>query len=242
MEASAHSLVASPDGALLRSAERSLSGLGLIALLAHSLAEAQRMLARVRVELLCLDSVLPIEEAERFWRWLSSDRSRPAPALIVLAPQSARLASSALPGFFRPDHDGLVAKPLGAGELEREATRLLSARPRKREASLLRAGTIALDTERRELLFADGGVISPTPTEFRLLRCLLERAGEFISAEELVAQVWQYPPGTGGPELVRAHMSNLRRKLRSAGQDPQLLRTVPYQGYGIAPGNGERRG
>ena len=70
--------------------------------------------------------------------------------------------------------------------------------------------------------------------EFKLLRCLMQRAGEFISAEELLEQVWGYAAGTGGPEIVRAHVSNVRRKLRDAGEDPLLLRTLPYKGYGFA--------
>ena len=63
----------------------------------------------------------------------------------------------------------------------------------------------------------------------------MERPGEFLSPDELLEQVWNISPGmgTGGPELVRAHVSNLRRKLRSIGKDPHLVRTIPYRGYGF---------
>lgn len=241
MESSAHSLVASPDGAVLRAAECCLAELGLTPLIARSVAEAQHALVRVSVELVCLDSLLAHDELDGLWRWLSSDPSRPMPALIILAPPSARSASSVLPPFFRPRRDGLVSKPLAGGELEREVARLLAARPHAPEVTLLRAGGIALDTERRALLFADGGTLALTPTEFRLMRCLMDARGAFVSAEELVEQVWNYPAGTGGPELVRAHVSNLRRKLRCAGQDPHLLRTLPYQGYSVMTADSERR-
>ena len=59
----------------------------------------------------------------------------------------------------------------------------------------------------------------------------MEQPGTYVSAEALLQQVWGFPAGTGGAEIVRAHVSNLRRKLRSHGEDPQLLRTIPYQGY-----------
>jgi len=233
MEPSAHALVASPDRTALRAADRCLTMLGHLPLLARTLPDAQRALSRAWVDLVCLDSLLPCDETEQFWRCIVADERRPAPALLFLAAPAARLAPGALPPFYQPERHGLVAKPIDSNELGREIARLLAARPRRRDAELLHAGALALDCRSRQLLFADGGALAPTPTEFRLLRCLMERAGELVSADELVGAVWNYPAGTGGSELVRAHVSNLRRKLRSAGQDPQLLRTVPYQGYAI---------
>jgi len=234
MEPSAHALVASPDRTALRAAERCFAALGHRTLLARTLADAQRTLSRAWVDLLCLDSLLAPDETEQFWRAIVADRRRPAPALLFLAPPSTRLTPAALPAFFHAERHGLVAKPIDPGELAREIARLLATRPRERDAELLRVGALALDCRSRQLLFAGGGALSPTPTEFRLLRCLMERAGELVSADELIGAVWNYPAGTGGSELVRAHVSNLRRKLRGLGQDPQLLRTVPYQGYTIA--------
>ena len=57
-----------------------------------------------------------------------------------------------------------------------------------------------------------------------------------MSPEELLEQVWGYTPGTGGREVVRSHISNLRRKIRCMGEDPGFLQTVPYQGYGLVDG------
>ena len=234
MEPLAHALVASPDRTALRAADRCLTMLGHLPLLARTVPDAQRALSRAWVDLVCLDSLLPRDETEQLWQCIVADERRPPPALLFLAPPSAGLAPGALPSFYHRDRHGLVGKPIDGEELAREIARLLAARPRRRDAELLRAGTLALDCRSRQLLFADGGTLSPTPTEFRLLRCLMERAGDLVSADELVGAVWNYPSGTGGSELVRAHVSNLRRKLRTAGQDPQLLRTVPYQGYTIA--------
>jgi two-component system OmpR family response regulator len=234
MEPRARTLVVSPDRAVLRTAEGCFTALAHLPQLARTLADAQRLLGRAWVDLLVLDSLLSRDDTDQFIRCLASDGLRGAPALLFLAPPSARLAPGTLPSCYRPDRDGLVTKPIDAGELAREVARVLAARPRERAAALLRVGSLALDCRTRQLLFADGGVLEPTPTEFRLLRCLMERAGELISADDLVGEVWNYPAGTGGSELVRAHVSNLRRKLRAAGQDPQLLRTVPYHGYAIA--------
>jgi DNA-binding response OmpR family regulator len=229
-------LVISPDTAVLQAAERCISSLGHTPFLARTLSQAQRLLGRVELRLLCFDSVLPPREAERFW---SSFRPlREDAAVLFLAPRSAQLVPSALPSFFRPKRDGLVQKPVQQPELLREISRLLSATPAEEEDRCLQVGSVVLDAETHRLLFADGGPVALTPTEFRLLRWLMERPGRFVPSDELLENVWGYPPHLGGPEVVRAHVSNLRRKLREAGRDPHQLRTAPNQGYGFLSENG----
>ncbi|MCH8065423.1 MAG: response regulator transcription factor [Chloroflexi bacterium] len=241
MEYAAQILLLSPDATLLQAAQQSLSSLGHHVLLARSLSQAQRTLTRVRADVICLDSVLPEDELDEFSRWLRRDGDQPSPSVIFLAPPSARMVPSTLPAFYRRGDYSVVQKPLESDELVREVTRLLAARPRgETEATLLRVGPIALDGAARRLLFAAGGALAVTPTEYRLLRCLMERPGEFVSPEQLLTEVWGYPPDTGGAEIVRAHVSNLRRKLRLMGEDPQLLRTIPYQGYAIVAEEAER--
>ena len=241
MEHAAQILLLSPDATLLQAAEQSLSSLGHRVLLARSLSQAQRTLTRVRADVICLDSVLPENELDEFSRWLRRDGDRLSASVIFLAPPSARMVPSTLPAFYRRGDHSVVQKPLETDELVREVTRLLAARPRgEAKTALLRVGPIALDGAARRLLFAAGGALAVTPTEYRLLRCLMERPGEFVSPEQLLTEVWGYPPDTGGAEVVRAHVSNLRRKLRLMGEDPQLLRTIPYQGYAIVAEEAER--
>jgi len=232
MPGSVQLLVVSPDAPLGQVIHDYATSLGHGVFLAAGLAEARRVITRVRVDLICLDSLLPPADVERFCSVVvSPDGARPF--VVFIAPSSMKLVPSALPACFRPDRYGVVTKPLDIDELEREMARLLAA-DRPREAALLHAGSIALDGSTRQLLFASGGALTLTPTEYRLLRYLMERPGEFVSPDELLEKAWGYPKDTGGAEVVRAHISNVRRKLRSAGQDPQLLRNIPYQGYAIS--------
>ena len=227
-------LVVSPDAALLQAVHSCLRGLGHESLLARDLRQAQWTLNRAQVDLLCLDNVLPSSDMERFWRWLRSDGERSALPLLVLAPPSAKLVAAALPTFFQAERDGLVVKPLKSAALAREVARLLAAGPRRAQRDdLLQVGPLTLDGVTYRLLFAGGGALSLTTIEYRLVRYLMQHQGEFISSDELLEQVWGFPSGTGGPEVVRSHISNVRRKLRELGEDPQLLRTIPYHGYGL---------
>jgi DNA-binding response OmpR family regulator len=240
MTSPAQLLVVSPDRALRQVVQQCLQALGLAPLVAESVPRARRLLARGGIDLLCLDSLVPADEAEIFWRAACAAAGRDEMPVLFFGPSSAKLVSSALPNFYRRERDAIVCKPIEREELEREVMRLLAARSRRDREDIARVGSVVLDGGRHQLLFGGGGALCLTPTEYKLLRCLMQRAGEFVSADELLEQVWGYPSGTGGPEIVRAHVSNVRRKLRDAGEDPQLLRTLPYRGYGFPATPGSR--
>jgi len=46
--------------------------------------------------------------------------------------------------------------------------------------------------------------------------------------------VWDYPPNTGDPDLVRAHVRNLRAKLEPDTDSPRIIRTIHGVGYMIS--------
>jgi DNA-binding response OmpR family regulator len=236
MRSAAQLLVVSPENAVLQAARRSLAALGHAPLLARSLRQARRMLAATDVDLICLDSALGVDKTERLWSCAFAGRDRSPPPLILLVPHSVRPGSPALPAFFEPKRDGLLPQPLRDGALAGEVARLLAARLRReRRAGVLRAGSVMLDSGTRQLHFASSGTVSLTPTECRLVGCLMQHPGVFVPTDELLEKVWGYPPGTGGREVLRAHVSNVRRKLRLQNEDPRLLRNIPLQGYSFVP-------
>ena len=226
-------LVLSPDTVIRQAAVSSASSLGHNAHPVRSPEEAQRTLSRLQVDLICLDSVVPHDELEHLWRWLTSVQRRPPPPLLLMVPPSLSVLPSALPVFYQPKRDGLVTKPLDSASLASEIARVLDGEPSRARTpgDTLAVGRVRLDRSSRQLAFAGGVTFDLTPIELRLLGTLMEQPGKYVSTEALLEQVWQIPAGTGGAEIVRAHVSNLRRKLRSHGEDPQLLRTIPYQGY-----------
>lgn len=75
-----------------------------------------------------------------------------------------------------------------------------------------------------------GVAIDLSPTEFRLLACLLRNQGRVLSKSQLLESVWQYDFG-GDANVVERFVSRLRRKLESPG--PPLVQTVRGFGYTI---------
>jgi DNA-binding response OmpR family regulator len=75
-----------------------------------------------------------------------------------------------------------------------------------------------------------------TPIEFELLNHLMEHVGEVFSSDRLLQEVWEYPPGTGDPALVRMHVRNLRAKIEPEdAAEPVYIRTVSRRGYTVRP-------
>lgn len=77
--------------------------------------------------------------------------------------------------------------------------------------------------------------LSLTPTEFDLLLYLAAHRGRVVPCYELVREVRGYTAEESeAREVIRPHISNLRRKLERAGQDPDLIVNVRGVGYRLS--------
>jgi DNA-binding response OmpR family regulator len=92
---------------------------------------------------------------------------------------------------------------------------------------LVRHERLLLDTAKREA-FRDGKRLELAPKEFGVLELLLASQGRTVSAEELLARVWDESadPFT---HAVKITISRLRAKLG----DPPIIKTVAKSGYRI---------
>jgi DNA-binding response OmpR family regulator len=77
--------------------------------------------------------------------------------------------------------------------------------------------------------------IDLTPTEFDLLLYLAAHRGRVVPCHELVREVRGYAVDeTEAREVIRPHVSNLRRKLKSAGQNADIIVNVRGIGYRLS--------
>jgi two-component system OmpR family response regulator len=103
---------------------------------------------------------------------------------------------------------------------------------------VLRAGDLVLD-ETRWTVHRDGRIVDLSPTEFRLLACLLRNQGRVLTREQLLESVWGWNRGCQS-QIVETYVSYLRRKLDALG--PRLIYTKRGVGYllradGTTPAN-----
>ena len=103
----------------------------------------------------------------------------------------------------------------------------------KSDGSLISGGIELLDREKKVTL--DGETIALTPTEYDILKLLMENPGKVFSSGEIYERVWKdnafKTEGT-----VAVHIRHLREKLELNPAEPRYLKVVWGQGYKIEGG------
>jgi DNA-binding response OmpR family regulator len=99
----------------------------------------------------------------------------------------------------------------------------------------LMIGALALDTWRQEATL-HGRTLPLTPTEFRVLLCLAEHAGNMLSYTYIVRYVQGYETSElEASELIKPHIHHLRQKLEPDPGKPQYILNVRGKGYLLSP-------
>lgn len=93
----------------------------------------------------------------------------------------------------------------------------------------LSAGRLRLDVAARRA-FLDDVEIALRPREFDLLAVLVASAGEAVSRERLMAEVWD-ENWFGPTKTLDVHVSALRRKLTDRGERQDRITTLRGHGY-----------
>jgi DNA-binding response OmpR family regulator len=96
-----------------------------------------------------------------------------------------------------------------------------------------RARKDAGDASRGEKPTASGGG-GLTDLEVAVLHYLAAHAGQVVSREELLREVWGLDPRRTTTRTVDMHMAKLRSKLRGGARGVEVLRTVRGRGYTLA--------
>jgi two-component system KDP operon response regulator KdpE len=97
------------------------------------------------------------------------------------------------------------------------------------------AGNLTVDMDKRQVLRGKE-MVALTPTEFRLLQCLIQKRGQPVSESSLAQEVWGTYRQTDSA-VVRRYIWLLRQKLEDDPAHPARILTVRGFGYrlGTAP-------
>lgn len=99
-------------------------------------------------------------------------------------------------------------------------------------SSILTYKKLILNTQTYECGL-DGEVIALTPTEFSILRILLEKQGTVVTLEDLFYSVWKEEYYSKNSSTITVHIRHLREKLKDIGEKPQYIKTIWGVGYKI---------
>lgn len=90
-------------------------------------------------------------------------------------------------------------------------------------------GGLALNDKRKEFT-VDGEPVSLTPTEYEILRLLMQHPGEVFSPGDIYRRVWHDRP-YGAESTVAVHIRHIREKIEIDPSDPRYIKAVWGQGY-----------
>lgn len=127
--------------------------------------------------------------------------------------------------------DDYIVKPFSPRQFVARVQAVLRRSARGAKSSLLQAGVLALDTDRREVRIQDGYPISLTELENRLLEYLLLHAGHILTIQDLIDHIWG--SGGGDRDMLRQLVRRLRAKIEPDPSQPVFIETVPGKGYGL---------
>lgn len=104
----------------------------------------------------------------------------------------------------------------------------------------LTCGGIELDDDSKTVTL-DGDPVTLTPTEYDILRLLMQNPGKVFSIREIYSKVWQ-DTAIGAENTVAVHIRHLREKLEIDPADPRYLKVVWGQGYKISRPSPQSKG
>jgi len=225
-----HILAVDDDNEVLETVGRVLRHEAYEVSLANSAAQALTFLDKRIPDLMILDILMPEMDGVTLCRQLRRDsRFIPLPILFLTAKGGTDDIVSGLDA----GADDYVIKPFELAELRARIAALLRRGTRdKKTDAILQLNDLRLDSDTYQV-WVENSQVQLTSTEHRLLRYLMEHPNQALSPSHLLQAVWEYPPNTGDPDLVRAHVRNLRAKIER-GARRKYIRTIHGVGYMIS--------
>ncbi len=233
----AYILVVDDDQDVLGTLERTLRREGHEVETARSAAEAQEKLAKRQPDLLILDILMPGKDGLTLCKELRSDPAFNSMPILFL---TAKTGTEDVVAGLDAGGDDYVKKPFVPAELNARVRALLRRGLMANDGrDVLVVGGLRLDSGSYQVE-VEGRPVQLTRTEHRLLRYMMERPNRPLSPRHLLEHVWDYPRDAGDPDLVRAHIRNLRAKIERDSSSPKYIRTVHGIGYMISKGDDRR--
>ncbi len=94
---------------------------------------------------------------------------------------------------------------------------------------VIRVGGIELDDVEKTVTL-DGEAVALTPTEYEILKLLMQNPGQVFSPKEIYKRIWNDLP-YGSENTVAVHIRHLREKLEINPAEPRYIKVVWGQGY-----------
>lgn len=226
-----HILLIDDDALLVKSLAFTLQQNGYRATTATSAEQGIALLAQAAPDLILLDIGLPgmdgLEALKRI------EREKLIPVIFLTA---RRRELDEVLGLELGAQD-YITKPFSEDVLLARIKAVLrrseNASEPARGTSGITCGDILIDVAAHQVTLR-GEPVDLAPKAFELLRVLALNAGQVISVDQIIEQVWGVE-FSGEPQVVYVHIRWLREKLEDDPSNPKRITTVRGVGYKLMP-------
>lgn len=191
--------------------------------------EALEILSRETIHLVLMDIMMPVMDGITAMVKLREKSNVPVIMLTAKSEDTDKVLGLNIGA------DDYVTKPFNPVELQaRVRSQLrrymqLGGGSMTGESQKLTIGGIELDDCKKEVTL-DGERVALTPTEYDILKLLMENQGKVYSPTQIYAAVWD-DNAYGTENTVAVHIRHLREKLEYNPAEPRYLKSVWGRGY-----------
>jgi two-component system alkaline phosphatase synthesis response regulator PhoP len=220
-------LVVDDDKEIVRILRAYLEKAGYNVLTAHDGETALHVIRSDRPDLVVLDLMLPDWDGWDITRIVRADPGLSSLPIVML---TARVEGDDKILGLDIGADDYIPKPFNPHEVVARVRAVLRrTSSSSNEPHVIQIGGLLLDVDRHEVQ-VDGRSVELTPTEFDLLKTLMDNPGHAFTRLALIEQGLGYAY-EGMERTLDSHIRNLRRKIEPDSSEPTYIKTVFGVGY-----------
>ena len=197
----------------------------------YSAADALNCIDSMELDLAILDIMLPGADGFSICRHIRENHTYPVIMLTAKDAETDKITGLSLGA------DDYITKPFRPLEMVARVKAQLRRYKRYNPASAAEADTevishagLTMNVETHECALNEKPLVL-TPTEFSILRILLENKGKVVSSEDLFHQIWRDEYYNKSNNTITVHIRHLREKLNDTAEQPNYIKTVWGVGY-----------
>lgn len=189
---------------------------------AYTLGEAEKLLAEDSFDLVILDVNLP--DGDGFW----FAKERVVPKGVPFLFLTARDLDDEIIGGYRLGADDYITKPFRIRIVMEKIQAVLRRCAGKTDTCRYSYGNLEADFE-KQTVKKNGELLPLTPTEFALLKLLIQNRGRILTKEVLLEHIWDSRGNYVNEHTLSLNISRLRSKI--GGGEADCIKTVYGMGY-----------
>ena len=204
---------------------------GYNVLKAYNGQEALELIRSNEVHLVILDIMMPVKDGIETLKEIRKEKVVPVIMLSAKSEDTDKIEGLDLGA------DDYVTKPFSPTELIarvnsniRRYVRLGDITTDKNTRTYC-VGDLVIDDDRKTV-FLEGKEIKFTPTEYNILKFLIQNKGKVFSIEQIYRNVWE-DEAYGAENIIAVHIRHIREKIEINPKEPKYLKVIWGVGYKI---------